>query len=157
MKTILLRAVIVSLLFGPIQTFVNAQSSPPDAQLKGTLLDASGAGVGGVHVAAQLAGDSQAHLWKATSTTAGEYTLAVPAGKYQVVFQRTPFVTREFELDLRSGQSRVLDLREKTDTRQFVRLMYHADGVVCPVTFAMHLAAAVEEYGRRQRRYGKSE
>ena len=37
--------------------------------------------------------------------------LAVPAGKYQVVFQRTPFVTRKFELDLRSGQSRILDLR----------------------------------------------
>lgn len=39
---------------------------------------------------------------------------------------------------------RVLDLVGKTDTRQFVRLMYHADGVLCPVTFAMHLAAAVE-------------
>jgi ADP-heptose:LPS heptosyltransferase len=38
----------------------------------------------------------------------------------------------------------VLNLVGKTDTRQFVRLMYHADGVVCPVTFAMHLAAAVE-------------
>ena len=38
----------------------------------------------------------------------------------------------------------VINLIGKTDTRQFVRLMYHADGVVCPVTFAMHLAAAVE-------------
>lgn len=38
----------------------------------------------------------------------------------------------------------VIDLVGKTDVRQFVRLMYHADGVVCPVTFAMHLAAAVE-------------
>ncbi|MDB5343207.1 MAG: ADP-heptose:LPS heptosyltransferase-like protein [Schlesneria sp.] len=38
----------------------------------------------------------------------------------------------------------VLDLRAKTDIRQFLRLMYHADGVLCPVTFAMHLAAAVE-------------
>ena len=38
----------------------------------------------------------------------------------------------------------VLDLRGKTDQRQFVRLMYHAQGVLCPVTFAMHLAAAVE-------------
>ena len=38
----------------------------------------------------------------------------------------------------------VIDLIGKTDIRQFVRLMYHADGVVCPVTFAMHLAAAVE-------------
>lgn len=37
----------------------------------------------------------------------------------------------------------VLSLVGRTDVRQFVRLMYHADGVVCPVTFAMHLAAAV--------------
>ena len=38
----------------------------------------------------------------------------------------------------------VVNLIGKTTTRQFVRLMYHADGVICPVTFAMHLAAAVE-------------
>ena len=38
----------------------------------------------------------------------------------------------------------VIDLRGKTDVRQFVRLVHHADGVLCPVTFAMHLAAAVE-------------
>jgi hypothetical protein len=37
----------------------------------------------------------------------------------------------------------VIDLRGKTSTRDFVRLMYHAAGAVCPVTFAMHLAAAV--------------
>ena len=41
----------------------------------------------------------------------------------------------------------VIDLRAKTDLRQFVRLMYHAQGVLCPVTFAMHLAAAVEVKG----------
>jgi ADP-heptose:LPS heptosyltransferase len=38
----------------------------------------------------------------------------------------------------------VIDMRGKTDPRQFVRMMYHADGVLCPITFAMHLAAAVE-------------
>jgi ADP-heptose:LPS heptosyltransferase len=38
----------------------------------------------------------------------------------------------------------VIDLIGKTNIRQFVRLVYHAAGVVCPVTFAMHLAAAVE-------------
>lgn len=37
----------------------------------------------------------------------------------------------------------VLDLRGKTDLRQLVRLMYHADGVICGVTSLMHLAAAV--------------
>jgi hypothetical protein len=38
----------------------------------------------------------------------------------------------------------VLDLRGKTDLRQLVRLVYHSQGVLCPVTSLMHLAAAVE-------------
>jgi FkbM family methyltransferase len=37
----------------------------------------------------------------------------------------------------------VTNLVGKTSLREFVRLMYHAAGVLCPVTFAMHLAAAV--------------
>ncbi len=37
----------------------------------------------------------------------------------------------------------VLDLRGKTDLRQMIRLMHHAQGVLCPVTLHMHLAAAV--------------
>jgi ADP-heptose:LPS heptosyltransferase len=36
----------------------------------------------------------------------------------------------------------VFNLIGQTSIRQFVRLMYHAEGVICPVTFAMHLAAA---------------
>lgn len=47
----------------------------------------------------------------------------------------------------------VVDLVGKTTLRQLIRLMYHADGVVCPVTMAMHLAAAVETRpGRRRNR-----
>lgn len=38
----------------------------------------------------------------------------------------------------------VLNLIGKTDLRQFIRLMYHAQGVLTPVSFPMHLAAAVE-------------
>ena len=41
----------------------------------------------------------------------------------------------------------VIDLRGKTDLRQVVRLVYHSQGVLCPVTMAMHLAAAVEVKG----------
>jgi ADP-heptose:LPS heptosyltransferase len=37
----------------------------------------------------------------------------------------------------------VIDLRGRTDLRQLVRLVYHAQGVLCPVTSLMHLAAAV--------------
>jgi len=38
----------------------------------------------------------------------------------------------------------VLDLRGKTSLRDLIRLVYHAQGVLCPITFLMHLAAAVE-------------
>lgn len=38
----------------------------------------------------------------------------------------------------------VLDLRQITSLRDLVRLVHHAQGVLCPVTFLMHLAAAVE-------------
>jgi len=41
----------------------------------------------------------------------------------------------------------VIDLRGKTDLRQFVRLVYHSQGILCGVTAAMHLAAAVEVKG----------
>ena len=37
----------------------------------------------------------------------------------------------------------VIDLRGKTDLRQLIRLVYHCDGAVCPVTLLMHLVAAV--------------
>jgi FkbM family methyltransferase len=39
--------------------------------------------------------------------------------------------------------SGVVNMVGQTTTREFIRLVYHAEGVLCPVTFAMHLAAAV--------------
>ena len=43
----------------------------------------------------------------------------------------------------------VIDLRGKTSVRQLVRLVHHAQGVLCPVTGLMHLAAAVPTRGDR--------
>jgi hypothetical protein len=40
--------------------------------------------------------------------------------------------------------SGVLDFRGRTTLREIVQLVHHAQGVLCPVTFLMHLAAAVE-------------
>lgn len=37
----------------------------------------------------------------------------------------------------------VIDLRGQTSLRQLVRLVHHAQGILCPVTALMHLAAAV--------------
>jgi ADP-heptose:LPS heptosyltransferase len=46
----------------------------------------------------------------------------------------------------------VTDLRGRTSVRELIQLVYRAEGVLCPVTFAMHLAAAVEcPPGRRRR------
>ena len=42
-----------------------------------------------------------------------------------------------------------LNLVGRTDLRQLVRLIYHAAGVLCPVTLHMHLAAAIEVKGGR--------
>src|ERR1700686_4503407 len=44
-----------------------AQGDIPEAHLQGTLLDVSGAGVGGARVTAQLGGVSNARVWAATS------------------------------------------------------------------------------------------
>ena len=53
---------------------------------------------------------------------------------------------------LASAAQRLIDLVGQTTLREFIRLMYHAEGVVCPVTLAMHLAAAVEtKPGRKLR------
>jgi ADP-heptose:LPS heptosyltransferase len=46
----------------------------------------------------------------------------------------------------------VIDLRGKTDLRQLIRLVYHAQGVLCGVTGLMHLAAAVETKSRQTTR-----
>jgi ADP-heptose:LPS heptosyltransferase len=48
----------------------------------------------------------------------------------------------------------VINLVGKTDLRQMCRLMYHAAGVITPVSMPMHMAAAIEmkpEYGRKKR------
>lgn len=42
------------------------------------------------------------------------------------------------------GLDGVIDLRGMTTLRELIRLVYHAQGVLCPVTALMHLAAAVE-------------
>jgi len=45
----------------------------------------------------------------------------------------------------------VYNLIGKTSIRQFIRLVYHSAGIICPVTFAMHLAAAIPTHKNRLR------
>jgi hypothetical protein len=88
------------------------------------------------------------------------YWLVVAGGKYDYTIKWWHFRRFQRVVDLFAGRllfvqvgeaghhhpalSGVLDQRGATDLRQLIQLMYHAEGVLCPVTFLMHLAAAVE-------------
>ena len=91
--------------------FVSAQNVSSDARLSGQITDNSGAGVGGVHVSAQNQNDRKANIYKATSTTDGVFVLALPAGKYHLVLERSPFSRREFEVELATSEQKTLDVR----------------------------------------------
>lgn len=110
MKTILLRFALLFFAVSLVDFSAQAQNDSTDAHLFGTLLDSSGAGVGDVHVTAQLQRDATAQLWKTTSSADGVYSLTLPPGRYHVSFDRSPFVTRDFVFDLAPSQQRKLDL-----------------------------------------------
>jgi ADP-heptose:LPS heptosyltransferase len=56
---------------------------------------------------------------------------------------RVSFVQAGAARDHHPALDGALDLRGRTDARQFIRLIDHADGVVCPITAAMHIAAGL--------------
>ncbi len=111
MKTTLLRTALLFFAASVVSFYLQAQNSPPDAHLSGTLIDASGAGVGGARVTAQLEGVSSARVWAATSSADGAYTLTFPPGRYHVQFVRSPFVSRDFILDFTANQQRTIDVQ----------------------------------------------
>ena len=90
---------------------------------------------------------------------AGEYWVVVGGGKHDFTakwwnpasFQnvvdhfkgRIHFVQCGAADDWHLPLKGVTNLVGRTDLRELIRLIHHADGVLCPVTLAMHLAAAV--------------
>ncbi len=103
------------------------------------------------------------------SMSAVPYWIIVAGGKYDFTikwwhtdrFQAVVEALKDEVVFVQVGEWRhyhprlegVLDLRGRTQGREIVKLMHHATGVLCPVTFMMHLAAAVEpvdvEHGPR--------
>lgn len=101
--------------------------------------------------------------WKSQVAEAGHdgpyWVLMAPGGKQDFTAKWSSAETIQKVVDhfegkiqfVRAGQSHhfhpkidgTIDLIGKTNLRQFIRLIYHAEGVLCPVTLAMHLAAAV--------------
>jgi vitamin B12 transporter len=111
MKTTLLRTAFLAFAVLAVSFSLQAQTNSSDAHLSGTLIDASGGGVGGVQATARQEGQPNAQTWSATSSPAGEYSLAVPAGRYHIRFLRPPFASRDFVLELAPGESRSLSFR----------------------------------------------
>jgi vitamin B12 transporter len=110
MKTRLFRFLALPTVTLLVAFFANAQNNSTDAQLSGTLIDSSGAGIPEVHVTAQLEGAVSSQLWRANSATDGTYRLAVPPGRYRITFQRPPFIARDFALELAAARPRELNL-----------------------------------------------
>lgn len=72
-----------------------------------------------------------------------------PSKNYQRVVDhfdgRICFVQAGAEGDHHPPLSGVRNVVGRTSLREFIRLVYHADGVVCPITCAMHVAAAFDK------------
>jgi vitamin B12 transporter len=109
MKTYAFGLALFASFFFAVQ-FSQAQDHSPDAHLQGTLLDSSGAGVGGVDVSVRVDGDGGAVVSRAVSSSDGTYSLAVPAGRYRVSYAREAFVVRDFVLNLTAREQRQLDV-----------------------------------------------
>lgn len=87
-------------------------------------------------------------FWIVTAGGKRDYTIKWwSAERYQAVVdalrKKVLFVQVGQDEDHHPPLQGVLDLRGKTTLRELVMLMHHAQGVLCPVTAAMHLAAAV--------------
>jgi ADP-heptose:LPS heptosyltransferase len=120
---------------------------------------------GDIHLSAEeRAWYSQVHEWTGEDTpfwivvAGGKQDVTVKwwsAERYQAVVDhfrgRIQFVQVGQRGHFHPRLDGVIDLRGKTSLREFVRLIYHSRGVLCPVTAAMHLAAAVDTKPGRAR------
>src|SRR5450432_861415 len=119
MKTIhsaLRLAVLVLLAVFVIPAYPQPQSQSPNAQLSGTLLDPSGAPVGGVRITAQLESNRSAVISTATSSTDGSYHLSLPPGHYRVLFSSDSFRFKEFSIALQANEFHSLPVRMELAT-----------------------------------------
>ena len=99
-----------------------SQSNSSDATVFGTLLDASGAGVGDVHVTAALESKNAAQLWKATSATDGRYRLLLPPGRYRISRVELRELVAEFMAAGGEGVEVLSGSHSADETREVARL-----------------------------------
>jgi outer membrane cobalamin receptor len=110
MKTSKAILALFALLSFVVSALASPQSRLSDAHLNGALTDPSGSSISGVKITAQPEGTSSNPL-TAESTTDGSYSLALPPGHYHIVVTKDPFLTRESDVTLQSGETINLSFR----------------------------------------------
>jgi vitamin B12 transporter len=132
----------------PTQAQTNSSSS---AHVSGTITDASGAGVGGVQVIAQLDRDPHAPAQSTISAKDGEYSLTLSPAVYRIRFQRPEFAARDLLVDLAAGESRALSLRlELEPLSSHVVVTAEAEPVTASSTPAPVTTITADEIEQRQ-------
>src|SRR5215470_6719154 len=99
-----------SLAFVPV-VVASPQSNNSSAHLTGVLTDPSGASISGADIKIQSTVEPNRSTISAKSAADGSYSVSLPAGGYRVQFIRQPFTSREFDVDLSTGESRTLNVR----------------------------------------------
>lgn len=90
---------------------VFSQSQSASAHLTGVLTDPSGASISGAQITVQPQAAAGANALTARSSSDGNYTLALPAGRYHIVVSKDSFVTREADLTFQPGETLTLNFR----------------------------------------------
>lgn len=65
-------------------------------------------------------------------------------GKFKFVQVGDKRVPNKYPEHVHFPLNNVIDMIGKTSIRELIKLIYNAQGVICPVTFSMHLAAAIK-------------
>ena len=97
-----------------------------------------------------FAGGKDIPYWLLTAGTKPDFTAKQwPLEHYQEVVDRTRGHVQWVQVGAKEHDHPalrgVMDLRGKTDHRQFVRLVYHSHGGLGPSTYLQHLCAALEK------------
>jgi len=111
MKTLPFAALFLAFLNFAFVPPALCQSQSSEAQLTGTLIDPSGAGVEGAHIVAEPVDVAGAKPFSTDSAADGSFTIAIPAGRYRVTVTKDSFVIRETELAVQYGASARLNFR----------------------------------------------
>ncbi len=99
------------------------------------------------HISQHFTGGKQVPYWLVNAGVKADYTAkSWPIEHYQAVIDTTLGDVQWVQVGAAEhghpALRHVIDLRGKTDHRQFLRLVYHASGGLGPVTYLQHVCAA---------------